>query len=92
MADYRKLPLLIAYRRKGGLLTKVDRPSVTPALSRGPAAPRLRRERVFCAQGLERAGCRIKSGMTEDGKRLASKAAGRPEGLGRMTILRKLSI
>jgi len=33
--------------------------SVIPALSRNPATARPRRERVFCDQGLDRAGCQL---------------------------------
>jgi len=38
--------------------------SVMPDLIRHPATARLRRERVFRDQGLDRAGPRIRSGVT----------------------------
>ncbi|KVK43470.1 hypothetical protein L901_26575 [Agrobacterium sp. D14] len=38
--------------------------SVMPDLIRHPATPRLRREGVFRDQGLDRAGFRLKAGMT----------------------------
>jgi hypothetical protein len=53
--------------KSGGFFYAVFLFSVIPALSRNPAEPRLRRERVFCDQGLDRTGSRIKCGMTEGG-------------------------
>ncbi|SCX27535.1 hypothetical protein DSM25558_4241 [Agrobacterium sp. DSM 25558] len=56
----------LVWRRNGGFSSIGLAPiSVIPASSRNPAAPRLRRERVSCDQGLDRTGPRLKAGVTE---------------------------
>ncbi len=56
----------LVWRRNGGFSSIGLAPiSVIPALSRNPAAPRLRREKVSCDQGLDRTGPRLKAGVTE---------------------------